>query len=58
MPPKGYKNLPSIKKALFLDLVEIASNKDKGLSHLLHEVLGAYVSLAKGELPIKEWQKI
>jgi len=58
MPPKNYKNLPSIKKALFLELVEIASNKDKGLSELVHDVLGAYVRLAKGELPIEEWQKL
>ncbi|MDH5460986.1 MAG: hypothetical protein OEX09_02000 [Candidatus Bathyarchaeota archaeon] len=58
MPPKGYKNLPSIKKALFLDFVEIAKSKDKSISQLLHEVLGAFVSLAKGDLPVEEWQKV
>lgn len=58
MPPKGYKNLPSIRKPLFLDLVEIASNKGMNLSQLIHEVLGAFVSLAKGELPVEEWQKL
>lgn len=58
MPPKGYRNLPSIKAGLFKALVEIADRKNKGLSELVHDVLGAYVQIARAELPMEEWQKL
>lgn len=58
MPPKGYRNLPSIKKGLHKKLVEVADSKGMSLSELIQSVLGSYVSLALGEFPVEEWQKI
>jgi len=58
MPPKNYKNLPSIKKALYLKLVEVADRKGMSLSELVQSALNSYVSLALGELPVEEWQKV
>ena len=58
MPPRGYKNLPSIKKALYRKLVQVADKKDMSLSELVQSVLNSYVNLALGELPIEEWQQI
>ena len=51
MPPKGYKNLPSIKAGLFKALAEIADSKDMRLSELAQSMLRSYVQIAKRELP-------
>jgi len=57
MPPKNYKNLPSIREALFKDLVTIADKEGyDNLSQCIHDVLGAYVWMKKHGVP-KEWLK-